>query len=92
MVSLAINTEDVFALEAEKILVFVLTVADLTKSALAFFDGIRHPINIVLIEVIKQLLAIWIIITRGSFLYVTVELIIRVDHNRFGAFIFFLLI
>ena len=58
MVSLAINTEDVFALEAEKILVFVLTVADLTKSALAFFDGIRHPINIVLIEVIKQLLAI----------------------------------
>ena len=64
MVSLAIDAENVLALEAEKVLVFVLAVADFTESALAFFDGISHPINIVLIKVIKQLLAILIIITR----------------------------
>ena len=92
MVSLAINAKNVPALEAEKVLVFVLAVADLTESALAFLYGIRHPINIVLVEVIEQLLAILMLIERGTFLYVTEERIFIFNFNRFGTFVFFLLI
>ena len=54
MVRLAIDAEGVLALQTEEVFRLVFAEADLTESTRSLVDGIRHPIHIILIKVLRE--------------------------------------